>query len=332
MINSFKFYFHVLKNCPRLLLIIISFLLILCNHEINAREINCNDLSILEDETRLNECAVIEANNHSKNFDNYINYSQSIVKYKGPTHQSLVEIALKSFFLSKNRINNIIAATIVPDAHPNIIALLKHPWTHLYMLNKRGNWSWGGADKYFQDNLICHNQNSNYENNSCSRVRGYSGLSAEYYYLQNNQKAGDWYLGYAVHFVTDVSTVIHSSLPSLTRLDILFKHTSFEQWIKNNFSKGHNFLSKIQNEKEIYQINDPAEDLKDIAERSSYWTSDVGYNVWNSYAENGYPVSEGTGDQELVENTIIMLKNTLSYIKGTIQFTLNKYQQLESKY
>ncbi|MBF0362790.1 MAG: hypothetical protein HQK49_17355 [Oligoflexia bacterium] len=319
--QKFSFYLNYIGQILKCLAFF-CFVLINININLHAYDFDCTNNFVFKDENKINECAAIEIDKYERSnyYSNQISpisypqftLNQSVNKYDTPTHSLLVQLALKSFPISKKRIINISTATMYPDS-TDFLELIKHPWTHLYMLDENGTWRWGGADKIFQQNFN-------------------EGSSIEYFYKKNEQYDGDWLLGYTLHFITDVSLVVHSSLPSVKRLDLLFKHTAFEKWIQNNFIKGHNFLKMIEDDSEIYEITNPQEDLIEIAKQSSYWTSEVGYNVWNSYLANGYPTNPGSGDKELVRNTKVILKNTLRYIKGTLQFAFNKYQQIESKY
>ncbi|MBF0359779.1 MAG: hypothetical protein HQK49_02155 [Oligoflexia bacterium] len=341
MMNLFWNYFHFFKNYKnniRLLLLIVLSILILfaffhsfCQSS-NAKEVKCNDVSILADKMRLSECAKIEMQKDLLSTSILTSTSESTLgsdanKYAEVTHQDLLEIALRSFPLSENRVKNMVAAAEVPDRHLNVFELLRHPWAHLYMYNQSGEWLWGGADRHFQDNLMGTNPEEIFGG-------GFGGLSAEYYYLLNDQENGDWYLGYALHFIADVTIIVHTSLPTFDHLDLLYKHSDFEKWIQNNFTSGHNFRKRIQNDvdSQMYNINNPAEDIREIAWQSSYWSGGIGYDVWNDYVESEYPLEAGSGNEKLVNDTTLMLKNALSYTRGAIYFMLNKYQQFDSKY
>lgn len=300
------------------------------------QSLSCLNPLMLEDEEALASCAqamkakddlitlkAMPANHHLLTSSLSSNPNN---KYHETTHVSLLVLALKPYIKSEKRIKNISDAAALPDKHIHISDLLRHPWGHLYSYCFWGKWCWGGADYHFEENLEGA-QNSN----GISRHSA-DGFSAKYYYERNDQQKGDWYLGYALHFIEDATILVHASMATIWRFDLITKHDAFEKWIAKNYTQGINFNSRIKDDNIVYEIKNPAQDLRAAAASMSYWKSDLARKVWDSYISNGYPREVGEGNEELIEATTMMLKNTLRYTKGAVKFALEKFNQTTSSY
>lgn len=233
------------------------------------------------------------------------------------THNSVTEICAAQWGLSYGRRQNMRVASEMPDTYQSGLENgFNQQWSHAYLYNSWGWHLWGDADEDFHDNID-------------GTSEGYNGKWAGYYYNQNNQYMGDWYLGYACHFIEDVSLVLHSSFPSI---DMLLYHFDFEEWVHNNLSSGHNFLNSVSADYYYYPITDLKAAVRSAAYHSSYGNSTVGKKVWDNYVSSGYPTGTGTGNSELVTYTKQMIRDAGRYVKGTIKYTLDKYGEWISTY
>jgi len=181
-----------------------------------------------------------------------------------------------------------------------------------------GNWCWGDADDDLHDNIDQYS-------GEIESPEGYCGRSAKYYYELGDQYMGDWYLGYALHYIEDVGLVLHTT--GEQPLDMLQHHFDFEAWVHNNLTSGHNFLDSIANDWYYYPVTDLKQAVYDAAYGCCYWTSTLGKEVWDAYKASGYPTATGAGSPELVKWTARMLKRTARYAKGVIKYALDKYNQ-----
>lgn len=242
------------------------------------------------------------------------------------THKSIVSIAAKQLGLSENRIKNIEEASYMPDIYQaGFENGYNLQWSHAYMINSWGKHIYGDAPDDFKDNLeIAKGKDESKE--------GYKNKSASFYYDSNNQEKGDWYLGYALHFIEDTSLLLHTSFPSFTNLDLLTKHFAFENWIENNIDKGFKLLDAVKEDAYYYKINDPLKAIHNASYISNIWTSELGEKLWNEYKKCNYPENEGEGSEILVKLSEKMLINASRYAKGTIIYMFDKYNQWENKY
>lgn len=196
-------------------------------------------------------------------------------------------------------------------------------WSHAYMLNSWGKHVYGDADDDFHDNLIGKNN---------EKHEGYNFKSADHFYQNNDQYNGDWYLGYALHYIEDAALTLHSSFPSFTSPDLLTKHFAFENWVNNNLFNGFFLLEKSLDDYYYYEINDLKKSIYYAAYTSSVWTSDLGQNIWNEYRKCNYPEKTGEGSEKLANLTKELLVNTSRYVKGTMLYILDHYNQWENTY
>ncbi len=250
------------------------------------------------------------------------------------THRSVASIAAAQWGLSSARAANISEASDDPDTYQSGIENgYNQQWSHAYIYD---DWFgsvfylWGDADQDFHDNI-----------DGPAGGEGYNGGWAGSFYAAANQYQGDRYLGYALHYIEDVSLTVHSTAPDSTgftvpyyTLDMATHHGDFENWINNNMDAGWNLLAAVQADYYYYPITDLAQSLKSAAWASCCYkgTSSVGYSAWKAYKSAGYPTGAGTGSSTLAENVKKMLVAAGRYAKGAVKYTLDKYGQWPSQY
>ncbi|MCK4259315.1 MAG: hypothetical protein KAX49_10080 [Halanaerobiales bacterium] len=240
------------------------------------------------------------------------------VMWQKPTHVNLTDIAASSWGLSSSRVNTIANASDMPDVYQSGLDNgYNQQWSHAYLYCSLGFWVWGDADDDFHDNI-------DQESGEIESPEGFNNKSAKYYYELGDQFNGDWYLGYAIHFIEDACIILHTSDPTL---DMLTHHFDFEEWVDNNWNSGHNFSSAVANDGYYYAVTDLKQAVRNAAYNCSYWTSTLGETVWDNYISSGYPTTAGTGNSTLVANTKTMLIRACRYAKGTIKYALDKYGQ-----
>lgn len=239
--------------------------------------------------------------------------------WKEATHSSITADACTYWGLATARKNNMSYAAKMPDTYQSgLDNAFNQQWSHAYLYTSLKFWIWGDADDDYYDNIL-------QDGGELESPEGYNGKSAKYYYTANNQKQGDWYVGYATHYIEDVCLLLHASDPSI---DMLTHHFDFEAWVANNWTSGHNFYSSIVNDTYYYVVNDDLKaSIRSGAYNSGYWTSTLGKTIWDNYKAGGYPTGSGTGNSTLVSNTRTMLIRAARYARGTIKYSLDKFGQ-----
>jgi hypothetical protein len=246
------------------------------------------------------------------------------VKWSQLTHKKVVAVAAAKMSLSPARASNMTAASEMPDVYQSGLENgFNQQWSHAFMLTSGGYWYWGDADDDFHDNI-------NQSTGEIESPEGYNKKSAKYYYQAGNQYQGDWYLGYACHYIEDVCLVLHTTVPLGA---MATKHFAFESWVENNLTAGHRLLDAVTADNYYYVVND----LKTAVNQAAYYTSGYysgayGKKAWDAYVASGYPTAAGTGNAALVANTKGMLVDAGRYVKGTIKYTLDKYGQWTNRY
>lgn len=243
-------------------------------------------------------------------------------KFSATSHVNMTGIAASYWGLPTSRINNIKLASDDPDTYQSGFENgYNQQKSHAYMYSFLNIWGWGDANQDYRDNL---DKNGG---------EGYQGHSASYYYGLNNQSMGDKYIGFACHYIEDVSFVLHTTLPTVFDITMLSKHFAFEDWMKNNWSEGHCFMNSVKADGYYYAVTDPEANLKQAAWWSSYWNEESdGCKAWKAYKSSGYPTAAGTGNADLVRYTRSMHINAARWARGTIKYALDKYGQWSSKY
>ncbi|MBF0300455.1 MAG: hypothetical protein HQK51_17185 [Oligoflexia bacterium] len=250
-------------------------------------------------------------------------------------HQAITKVACEFWSLSEERTKNIMLGSRMPDIYQRGLShLFNQQWSHGLLYGKNRTWRWGDANEDFHDNLlgtkgIDQNRNSSPEDETENLFHeGWNNGSADQFYLKDDQTTGDWYLGYASHFIEDVTIPPHTTSPFPGRLDILYHHASFEVWLTNNLEKGHRLIDAAALDNEYYIVTDPSEDLKRAAWNSCYWNEEgYGKEVWDNYVSDGYPTKENSGSPELVKNAKNMITEAVRWSRGTIKWGLDQYNQ-----
>jgi hypothetical protein len=262
------------------------------------------------------------------------NFPTPSTRWSCPTHVSVASIAALQWGLSSARAGVIADASDYPDTYQSGLDNgYKQQWTHAYIYD---DWFgsvfylWGGADTDFHDNI-----------DGPSGGDGYNGSYAGAYYNAGSQYGGDQYLGYAIHYIEDVSLTLHSTAPDSAgvtvpyyTLDMITNHFNFESWVENNLTAGYRLLDAVSADYNYYAVTDLKQAVKNAALASCSYkgTSSIGYTAWKEYRNCGYPTAAGTGSAALVDNTKKMLIAAGRYAKGAIKYALDKYGQWTSQY
>jgi hypothetical protein len=250
------------------------------------------------------------------------------------SHRSLSSIAASQWGLSTGRAANISDASDDPDTYQSGLDNgYNQQWSHAYIFD---DWFgsvfylWGDANEDCRDNL-----------NGPTGGEGYNGQYAGYYYTSGNQYQGDRYIGYALHYIEDVSLTLHSTAPTSLgvtvpyyTVDMITNHFNFETWVQNNMYTGHRLMDAVSGDYNYYAVTDPSQALINAAWASCSYkgTSSIGYLAWKEYRNCGYPTASGSGNATLVENTKKMLISAGRYAKGIVKYALDRYGQWTSGY
>jgi len=247
----------------------------------------------------------------------------SKLKYATSGHMNFVYVCAKKLGLSENRAIIMRDAAMMPDVYQSgLDNAYNQQWSHAYIVTKTFwgmQWLWGDADDDFNDNL------NGYSGESES-PEGYNGMWAGYYYNAGNRDLGDWYVGYACHYITDVSFVLHTTFPDL---DMALHHFDFEAWIENNWTAGHNLSQALNNVQasSYYTITDAKAGIRSAVQASNYSYSNNGKLAWDNFKASGFPTGAGTGNSNCVYYTKKMIEEATKWTGSAIKYALNKYNQ-----
>lgn len=241
------------------------------------------------------------------------------------THVSISLLAAQKWGLSAGRANVIGQAADDPDTYESgFDNAYNQQWSHAYIYAWWGSWIWGDANENFDD-CITGRLAGQLEGPECK-----DGQSAKQWYQAANQQMGDKFLGYATHYIEDVSMILHTSAPNP---DMVTQHFAYEAWVKNNWTAGHNFSATVAADGYYYTITDLQQAVRNTAWAASYWnTGSAGQLAWDAYAASGYPTGVGTGNAQVVAQTKTMLIRASRYALGAIKYTLDTYGQWTSLY
>ena len=247
------------------------------------------------------------------------------LEWSEPTHVNLSTIAAERWGLPASRVAVIGPAGDDPDHYEGGLDNgFNQQWSHAYLYSQLGFWMWGDANENFDD-CITGRLRDQAEGPECK-----DGQSAALHYGAGNQMEGDRFVGYATHYIEDVTQVLHASAPSP---DMLTKHFAYEDWARDNWTAGHNFAASVQADNFYYPVTDLQQSIRSAAWGSSYWNrSSAGRKVWDNYRSSGYPAGPGTGNAELVANTRQLLIRAARYATGTVKYALDRYGQWDARY
>jgi hypothetical protein len=224
-------------------------------------------------------------------------------KFGWTAHDKTTFICAKQWGLSDYRANYMSGASHMPDVYDNESAVpLNQQWRHGYVL-AYGAYVWGVAHWCCDDNI----RGGSYALN---------GKSAYYYYGIGNRDWGDWYLGYASHYLEDVGNPWHTSANIVQQLDT---HGPYETWVENNWTSGHNLSTAVSSDYYYYAITFIYGSVANLAK----WSNGRNTAVYNAYVASGKPTGAGTGNATLVSETKLLLRETGRYVKGLIKYTLD---------
>jgi hypothetical protein len=260
--------------------------------------------------------------------------SPAIGRWNSGGHSSLASIAASQWGLSGGRAAALASASTWPDVYQaGLDNGYNQQWSHAYIYDDWFGYTyyfWGDAEEDCHDNI-----------DGPQGGEGYNGGWAGSYYATGNQVTGDQYLGYAIHFIEDVSIVVHSTSPTSLGVtvpyytaDMITNHFAFESWVDNNLTAGHRLLDAVSADYYYYPVTDIKQSVKNAAWASCAYkgTSSVGWLTWSEYKKSGYPTGTGTGSAALVSNAKKMLIAAGRYAKGLLKYTLDRYSQWGSKY
>ena len=236
------------------------------------------------------------------------------------SHNSITYIVAKKLGLSTYRAGIMRDAANMPDYYQapaggsiNII------WSHAFYINSWGWVWWGDADDDYHDNL-------DGDSGEWESPEGFNRKSAAYYYMRGDRNTGDWYVGYASHYIEDISfSVLHSTGSA----EMLLHHGDYENWIENNWETGHNFKATVESvsASSYYTVSEPKAALKAAAKGSNYHKSYKARTAWNNFKSSGFPTGVGSGNWAAVYYTKLMLKETTKWAGGTVNYALDTYNQ-----
>lgn len=254
-------------------------------------------------------------------FTHYKLYGSGLTKkyWSNETHDNYVYLCAIKLGISSSRSAIMRDAAHMPDVFQSEVDnIYNQQWSHAYIITKTfwgAQWIWGDADDDFHDNIV-----------KSSSSEGYNGKWAGFYYQNGNQSLGDWYTGFACHYIEDVSFVLHSTFPDL---DMALHHSDFETWINNNWTSGHNFLA-VANAVPVssyYSISDLKAAIRSASRGSNYSYSSNAKNAWNNYKASGFPTSAGSGSSNTAFYTAKMVEEATKWTGAAIKYSLNTFNQ-----
>lgn len=239
--------------------------------------------------------------------------SESLAK---ASHTSITFIVAQKLGLSWYRSYVMSYAAKLPDDYQSGISNgFNQQWSHAYIYTKTLWWTWhcwGDADEDFRDNLLGGGDS-------------WGGGSAAYWYTRNYQIYGDWYVGYASHYIQDVSFgKLHTTIPGW---NLAVHHGDYESWIANNWETGHRFADTVRgvSKYSYYSFSNLKGAIRSAAKYG--YESSTSNNAWNNYKASGFPTGAGSGNWAAVYYTRLMLQRSTKWTGGTIKYALNRYNE-----
>ncbi len=246
-------------------------------------------------------------NNNTTNFvlPDSIEIKIDLPKWGWTVHDNMTYYCAKQWGLSEERAKIIYNAAHMPDVY-DVEGQIPgtNNWLHGWVQIVNGVWVWGAADKACYNNI---------------QGSGWNNGSSFYYYSAGNKSKGDWYLGYASHYLEDCGNPWHTSANIVQQLST---HSNFEVWVDNNWSSGHEFYLDVMNDHYYYSVSDIKEAVKALAKYSNSHNT----TIYNAYVASGKPTAAGTGNSTLISETRQLLVQSSRYVKGLIKYTLDKKQ------
>ncbi len=238
-------------------------------------------------------------------------------------HDNYVYLCAIQLGLSATRASLMRDAAHMPDVFQSgLDNFYNQQWSHAYMLVKTfwgAQWVWGDADDDFHDNIDS-------TDNGIEGAEGYNGKWAGYYYRIGKQSLGDWYTGYACHYIEDVSFVLHVSLPDYY---MAIHHFDYETWIKNNWTTGYCFSTTAKQVpvSSYYTISNLRSALSDAAKTANYSYNTNARLAWENYKASGFPTASGSGNALSAAYTRKMVEEAVKWTGGAMRYSLSKYKQ-----
>lgn len=219
-------------------------------------------------------------------------------------HKSMMVLAAAKMGLSSTRQNQMSYWAAKPDTVDGEgVVPGSQQWRHGYVYLS-GVYVWGGAAQCLDQNIY--------------GTSGYLNKSAGYYYSQGNKTYGDYYLGYALHYLADVGNPWHTNADIVSQAT---SHGNYETWVKNNWTTGWNFSADFYNESASYSYSD----IRDYVRKLSKYSYNNSKSIDAAFTASGKPTGKGTGNSTLVSLTRSQMKETSKYMRGCIRKVLDQY-------
>ena len=238
-------------------------------------------------------------------------------------HDNYVYLCAKQLGLSETRAALMQKAAHMPDVFQSGFDHgYNQQWSHAFMIKKTWwgpQWVWGDADGDFYDNL-------NGDSGEFESPEGYNGKCAGEYYALFKRDLGDWYVGYACHYIADVCLLLHTTIPDY---DLAMHHFDFETWVQNNWSAGFKFKSTAEAvpASSYYTFTDPKAAIVKAAINANTTLNANAKLAWYYYKASGFPTTAGTGSGSAAVYTRKMVEEAVKWTGGSIQYALDKYRQ-----
>jgi len=217
-------------------------------------------------------------------------------------HDNMTYYCAKQWGLSDDRAQTMLNASHMPDIY-DVEGQIPgtQNWLHGWVQIINGVWVWGSADNACNNNI---------------QGIGWNGKCSFYYYKIGNISQGDWYLGYAAHYMEDCGNPWHTSANIVQQLST---HSDYETWVDNNWTNGFNFSLSISSDYYYYSVTNPKDAVKALAIYSNSQNS----IIYKAFLDSGSPTKADIGNTVLVSETRQLLINTSRYVKGLMKFTLD---------
>ncbi|WP_132058089.1 phospholipase C/P1 nuclease family protein [Halorussus amylolyticus] len=256
-------------------------------------------------------------------------------QWYGSTHEAMTEDVLDSHFdLYSYEVDDIVGHSPDPDVDP---------CNGCGQLVESADWPNWVKDKIKEGlNAFAHYFGHYYDPNSYTVNLGYNttiefdGLGgAPWFCAYEMGKAEDEsysdrreHLGRAIHYVQDVSVPLHAGMgleqmnfdihcdsDGCGVIDPYFDlHSGYEEWVKNNFTSGENFLDDCTM---VSYNNDPFDCVSQVADEANSYS----YEVFHRVKENGTDIDswDSSDYNDIVEASANSLTYGYSYTHALIE-------------
>lgn len=119
-------------------------------------------------------------------------------------------------------------------------------------------------------------------------------------------------LGYSSHYMSYLGNPMHTG-KELAQYQNQWVHTSYESYVQNNWTTGHNYRNVIQNTNTYYSITDPEQSAKNLASASNS-------DLETLYDAVYYHPSTFGSDPEVIAITQRNLERAAKYNMGLVKY------------